>query len=287
MFVKHLDPRATAGKLKYLCWAVRQWPMRDKLCPFCKGDNTVLAYRKYVVTALYRCDSCGLMFRMPKGTLEGSASFYESEYSQGFTTSCPTHDELHTMKASNFKGTEKDYSRYISILKAAGILPGMRIFDFGSSWGYGSWQMQNAGYQVCSWDISQSRLDYARRNLGCHIVSPDQVKDPVDCLFGAHVLEHLDEPRSLWDLGQRILKPSGAIVLFVPNGESSNPELIHWWGRVHPLLITSQAAEAMATRTGFQAKAFSSPYDLMEIVSGEGGQHTMGDELAIIARRRT
>ena len=46
--------------------------------------------------------------------------FYQSEYSQGFTTDLPSDSELHSLLARNFVGTEKDYTNYLSVLRASG-----------------------------------------------------------------------------------------------------------------------------------------------------------------------
>jgi 2-polyprenyl-3-methyl-5-hydroxy-6-metoxy-1,4-benzoquinol methylase len=273
------------SRLRYLLWAAGRCLTSETSCPFCKSVDTVVVRRKYGVTALRRCNPCKLMFRTPKGSIEESTNFYQSDYEQGFTTDCPPPEVLQQYKSVHFRGTPKDYSDYLAVVRAAGVEPGMSMYDFGCSWGYGSWQMRETGYKVTSWEISRPRAAYAREKMGCNIVAPEQVTEPVDCFFSSHVLEHLDSPSILWDAAKRVLKPNGVVVLFMPNGEARNPNVPLWWGQVHPLLLTSEALQSMATRSGFSGRTYTSPYVLDEIGASVQGANMVGDDLAIVARR--
>ena len=189
------------------------------------------------------------MFRVPKDDPSTAQSFYESEYEQGFTTDCPSPEELERLKSSRFAGTERDYAPYVSFLQAAGIRSGTSIFDFGCSWGYGSWQLRQAGYDVYSHELAPTRARYAETMLGCRMISPQRA-DRFDCFFSAHVLEHLNNPREMWQLAREILRPTGALVTFLPNGSLSRPKIHKIWGKVHPLLIDSDALLIMARSVG-------------------------------------
>jgi 2-polyprenyl-3-methyl-5-hydroxy-6-metoxy-1,4-benzoquinol methylase len=192
------------------------------------------------------------------------------------------------MKRNAFCGTEKDYSTYIGVLKAAGLRPDQVLFDYGCSWGYGSWQLRQAGFCVYSYEISRPRALYAAQHLGCDIRIPAELPGKVDCMFSAHVIEHLVNPKLLWDVAQGALKPNGIMVLFTPNGEPSRAltdENYHrHWGQSHPLLLTADALRIMAGCYGYITQAYSSPYDLSRIGSGEPGSLD-GGELLLIARR--
>ena len=189
---------------------------RDTSCPACSEALTVLVRRKYGVTALYRCPSCEVMFRVPKPSSEEEVQFYQRDYKQGFTTDCPTTDELKRLKSCCFAGTEMDYSSYLAMLRAMRLAVGSSIFDFGCSWVYGSWQLRHAGYRVCSFYVSRPRARYAVENLECELCSPNKLPEKVDCFFAAHVIEHPTNPRVMWE---RALQPTGKLVLFLPSGE--------------------------------------------------------------------
>jgi 2-polyprenyl-3-methyl-5-hydroxy-6-metoxy-1,4-benzoquinol methylase len=229
------------------------------------------------------------MFRMPKNSPGEDHAFYEREYEQGFTTELPDAPTLEQLKRSSFAPIGKDYSGYVQVLRAAGIRPGSSVYDFGASWGYGSWQLAQAGYTVYSYEISRARARYAEDRLGCHMLAePAGVPRPVDCFFASHVLEHLAQPCTLWQIAADVLRPDGLVALFMPNGELArerrDPHAFHQlWGRVHPLLLTSRSVTWMAHRHHFDALGYSNPYELDRISAGGSGQ-LEGDELLVVAR---
>jgi SAM-dependent methyltransferase len=273
-------------RLKYLLWSASRIVNADTSCPACGETATVLLRRKYAVTALYRCPSCEVMFRIPKSSPQKLDEFYQSDYKQGFTTDCPAPADLAKLKNTCFAGTEKDYSVYIQVLQAIGLEPGSSIFDFGCSWGYGSWQMRQAGYQVYSFEVSLPRARYAIENLECKMFAPDKLPEKMDCFFSAHVIEHLPDPLVLWETARRVIKPGGKVVVFLPNGdpsrEQSHPGYHQLWGEVHPLLLSPLALTKMAERHGFAVDCYSSPYNVRDIADRAPGQKT-GDELLVLA----
>src|SRR5216684_9278449 len=179
----------TAQKLQYLAKSsVRFLFGLGNACPSCGSTVSRVVDSKFVVTRLVRCGQCRLLFRTPTTTRDASRSFYQSEYSQGFTTSVPTESELELLKRQNFSG-EKDYTPYIDVLRELNIKPGARIFDFGCSWGYGRWQLEKHGYKVTAFEISMNRGAYAAEKLGISTVtSIEQVTESFDVFFSAHVL---------------------------------------------------------------------------------------------------
>jgi SAM-dependent methyltransferase len=276
------------GRLKYLGWAAARILNSSRSCPACGEGRTELIRRKYLVTALYRCSACELLFRVPKPDPDESEEFYQGDYSQGFTTECPTPRRLAKLMRSRFRGTEKDYAGYIAIVRAAGVKPPGSILDFGCSWGYGSWQMSQEGYRVYSTEISRPRARYAQEKLGCRLCDPGNLPEKMDCVFSAHVIEHLCNPRTLWEVARTVLKPSGVLILFCPNGEPSRDvpgsQYHLWWGEVHPLYLTAAAMRHMGEDFGFRTRFYSTPpYDADAVARGVGGDLS-GDELLTIAR---
>jgi len=273
----------SSSQVRYLLWAASRIAFADKSCPGCGESNTVLLRRKYVVTALYRCPSCEVMFRVPKPSPEREVRFYQRDYKQGFTTDCPAPNELTRLMDCRFVGTEKDYSRYIAVLLAIGLGRGSSIFDFGCSWGYGSWQLSQAGYRVHSWEVSRPRARYAAEKLQCQVCPPGELPERVDCFFSAHVVEHLTRPRLLWQTARDVLKPGGTIVTFLPNGDPSieqiNKNYHQLWNQVHPLLLSPAALTRMGELYGFSTRCFCSPdYNLREV--GEDAKGALsGEEL--------
>jgi len=278
-------------KFRYFLWALAQTQRGDRSCPSCSSPRADAIRRKFLVTALMECRNCGLRFRVPKDTAARSRKFYQREYEQGFTTDIPSEEQLQDMLSRRFRNTVKDYQTYIDVLKAIGIEPGSTILDFGCSWGYGSWQLREAGFKVYSYEVSKSRAEFARRKLGCSLVGDDLVSDPIDCLFSAHVLEHLSDPNLFWRIAERVLNPNGVVVCFLPNGDSrleaqyGSRQYHQLWGQVHPLLVGPGAAAFMAKRHAYVPVVHTSPYDLQLVQANVPSDHLMGQELLLIARK--
>jgi len=193
-----------------------------------------------LVTALRRCHNCALQFRTPTTSEKESYSFYQAEYAQGFTTEMPSAEELEMLKQKQFKGTDRDYSRALRILSALGCRPGMRLLDYGCSWGYGSWQFAQAGYEVAGFEISAPRCEYARKYLDIDAhTKQEKLEGPFDIFFASHVLEHVPSPLQVIEFAVSIVMPGGWIVILAPNGSrdfraKKAKDWDHLWGRVHP-----------------------------------------------------
>jgi len=274
-------------RISYFCWAARRYPFSNNTCPSCNSSITCPVKRKAVVTVLRECQSCYLRFRVPKDDPSYAEAFYQTEYAQGSTTECPSTSELRRLLDSNFKDSPNDFSVYLSVLRTLGMKPGDVVMDFGASWGYGSWQLTQSGCEVYSYEVSRPRAQYAEKHLQCQtLTSPDRCPEKVDYFFSAHVIEHLADPNVLWRAARATLKPTGKIVLFMPNGEPGLEQTCGWyhnlWGKVHPLLLTARALEVMAAQNGFSGHAFTSPYDCDAIALRSSGPLT-GEELLFIS----
>jgi 2-polyprenyl-3-methyl-5-hydroxy-6-metoxy-1,4-benzoquinol methylase len=197
----------------------------DCACPNCGSARFTIQDKKYVVTELRRCEDCYLLHRVPSDSKTDNEEFYQDRYSQGFTTELPDDAELAQLVAAGFATPEHSYSYSISVLSALGLGPGCRLFDYGCSWGYGSWQMMQAGLDVVSFEISKSRADFAREKVGVNVLSglPDpaslgELGGTFDCFFSSHVVEHVPQPSAVIQLAKAMLRPGGYFVAITPNG---------------------------------------------------------------------
>jgi SAM-dependent methyltransferase len=281
-------------RLGYFFWALKrslQSGPAVNACPACGGSDSRIVRRKYVVTALRECRTCSLRFRTPKDDPGAAETFYVDEvYQQGATTDLPSDSELQAMLATRFAGTWNDFAYRIGVITAAGLAPGSRVLDFGSSWGYGSWQMRKAGFEVFSYEIGRERARYAKEKLQCTVVTDlETLNGTVDCFISAHVIEHLPNPRILFDAAEKVLRPGGLLVCFAPNGapERENKGLAGYdqnWGKVHPLMLTPQFMKGEAARRGFtQCYVFGEIVTAADVQAQRDG-NLEGGELLMIAR---
>jgi 2-polyprenyl-3-methyl-5-hydroxy-6-metoxy-1,4-benzoquinol methylase len=255
------------GKLSYFTDSlVKTFAGGRANCPSC-GSTGVVIDRKWLVTALRRCHACGLIYRTPTTSIAENDKFYQSEYEQGFTTDLPDDAALDAMLKSKFAGTEKDFSRCVTILKALGATPGCRLLDFGCSWGYGSRQLADAGYRVEAFEISKPRGDYARSKLGVSVTA-DAVALPsrsYDVFFSSHVIEHVPSVAEMLATADRVLVPGGLFLALTPNGSDAfrKTDQAAWhsvWGQVHPQLIDDEFVRKQLNGRNWLLD--STPFDL-------------------------
>ena len=238
------------SKLKFLLEALIKTFKRQKdFCPFCNrllDDDKRIIDRKAYFVKLTKCSGCNLLVRLPTDSVNENEAFYQEEYSQGSTTELPGDEELVSLLAVSFKDTERDYSYYLELLDKMGISKAARILDYGCSWGYGTYQLQQAGFDTAGYEISKPRLQYAVEKLGVRPITDfSVVYDVFDVFFSAHVLEHVPDLKFVFDLADRVLKPGGYFVAVCPNGseafQKKSPLNFHkLWGKVHPILLTDK-----------------------------------------------
>lgn len=220
--------------------AARRLARRGLDCPSCGARGGTTVDRKALVTTLVRCPDCELLFRAPTTPTASSAAFYQRGYREGFTTELPDDATLRDWLGTGFAGSPKDYAPILAVLASAGVSAGARLFDLGCSWGYGSWQLARAGFEVDAFELSEPRAAFARDRLGVRVVDGlDAAAGPYDVFFSSHVLEHVPSVGTVLDLARERLAPGGLLVAFTPNGSEAHRHAApgSWhraWGAVHP-----------------------------------------------------
>jgi len=276
-------------RIDYFKWSLTRLGDTDVSCPACGSPATRVVGRKYLVTALRECQPCRLRFRVPKEEPEQAGAFYQNTYQEGMTTRMPSDDELADLLKAGFAGTVKDFTPYIEVCRALGMKRGARLLDFGCSWGYGSWQFRQAGFDVWSSEISVPRREFARTKLQCRLLEDlGSVAGSIDCFFSAHVIEHLPNPGIIFRIARAALTDTGVMVTFCPNGDPESSWSNHYsdlWGRKHPLVITPEFINQNCRKYGFTARMYSEPYNLEAIARGDDGGALSGEELCIVMRR--
>ncbi len=271
-------------KVQYLLRSIVKFSDSSSwLCPNCGFAKGQECDRKYFFTRLMRCDACNLMFRAPTDSEDFNEKFYNFFYKQGTSTQVPSDACLAQLLELDFVGSDRDYARYVALLKSQSIVPAAKIFDFGASWGYGSYQLARAGYDVQVYEIARDRRAYAINKLGMRhidkpfaIVAGHPLYNSFDCFFSAHVLEHVPAPSRIIDLAWNCLRPGGMFVAVTPNGSDAyrTYDRQSWrrmWGGVHPNYLDDVFYNAQFARSKRQ------------FVSLSGGGTFEESELAFVA----
>lgn len=265
-------------------------------CPYCGSVRTSLVQRKKIFLELRRCEDCALMYRYPKDDLDTNAAFYQFEYEQDETTDIPPKDTLARMLAESFRGTTLDFAEKIALVKS--ITGTGRLLDYGCSWGYAVHQFRRAGFDAIGFEISRPRAEYGRAELDVEIVESYEELENLpgegfDIIYSSHVCEHLPDLKQPLATFQQLLKPSGTLVIFVPNGGGAKArELGVGWGPMigekHSLALDASFFARNLPSYGLVPQFASSPYDGSLVEYESSGQATdalPGDELMVVAKR--
>lgn len=232
-------------------------------CPYCRSKVSFPILRRWLVLELRRCGDCGLMYRYPKDDEESSTRYYQSEYRSPFTTELPSEQELSKLLERGFSGTSKDFRIEIETLKRQ--VPTGTVLDYGCSWGYGAWQLAQAGYRVVGYEISQPRASYAARNLGCNVTTSRQElvrnhSGAFNAIFCHHVLEHLPSLCGVLDDFHAMLARGGVLMAFVPDCTGLNgKQLRRSVGMKHTMAFDAAFFRRNLPKHGLQVRVASGP----------------------------
>ena len=281
------------SKFSYLAWVIgRRLAGQPRDCPFCGSSDTRLEGRKKGVVELRACSNCGLRYRWPKPEAAALEKYYQEAYDREETTDLPDEATLKRLTETGFKGAGiNDISERIRVLSQ--LRDTGKTLDFGCSWGYGTWQLQAAGYDVTGFEISRPRAGYGRDKLGLGIIDDPAELDArpdgsFDIIFTSHVLEHLPDLKDPFATFRRLLKKDGLLIAFVPNGGGRSAQAlgIGWAPLIDQDHVLALDAEFMARHLpdhGFAPPRFNTdPYDRP---FRDASEDLPGDELCIVAER--
>lgn len=221
---------------------------QEKKCPFCGGTDLVKTDSKYLFTSLQRCRNCKLEHRHPKDDKEWLRRFYQTEYAidTHMMTKLPSDAEIVKLKENNFSSL-RSYQNYLDALFKEDS--GIKVVDYGCSWGYNVYKLAKSGNQVVGFEISVPRAEFGKEKLGVAIYSDTEFL-PVenDLVLSSHVIEHLDNINDFISVSCRLLKKDGIFMAFCPNGsdpyKKREPDIWHVsWGAVHPNSLTVEFAQ--------------------------------------------
>ena len=167
-----------------------------------------------------QCNKCSLIY-LDKDSFTLPSDFYEAEYHQTYLT----HVEPDALNPDKYyqkmlKSTKIWADRMKNILNGSEV-----VLDVGCSTGHFIKLIESKAKTVFGHEISKKEVQFCKDKLGLNVdsipLSERFEKNTFDYITLIFVLEHIDNPiQFLKDLSQ-FLKPSGKIIILVPNANDA------------------------------------------------------------------
>ena len=179
------------------------------LCYFCKNNNfKSLSYFKKGDSLSYRCKRCGLVHLESKeNKIKDIKKYYSLEY---YPKDYIGRKEFLDTYSYRFNFIDKYFPKPCRVLEV-----GAGSGDFLSL-------LKKRGYDTYGIDLSERAVGQAKKNynldLFCGTLDDAKFDDNhFDVVVMYHVLEHLEDPMSLLNEVNRVLKPKGILLAEVPH----------------------------------------------------------------------
>ena len=264
---------------------------QPRQCPYCGGSEFKVIDSKYIVTKLLKCTTCALQHRHPRDSKEYLDQFYQSEYSidVAMMTALPTDTQLAVLKQELFPELPV-YADYIKALPGVGN----RVIDYGCSWGYNVYKMQQAGLDVQGYELSKPRAKFGEKLQLKIATQESDIRPDNDVFFSSHVIEHLPNIHAYIQLAASKLTKDGYFIAFCPNGSQEyrerEPDIYHVnWGFLHPNFLDIEFAKYAFRNNPYLILTGDWDHAPSAIAAWDGtsqkvDENKSGQELLIIAR---
>lgn len=200
-------------------------------CPLCGTLLTPLSDRRFGV-----CRKDGLVVNGAYEFRRYEHDYFEKEYCNQYGRSY-TEDRQAILARNEI--------RFAKVKELAPVATHPQVLEVGSAAGYFLKIMQEAGYSVRGWEISEAMTKYANAR-GIKTVRQDflkgakqhekQKKQPYDIVAMFYVLEHIPEQRLVWQKLAVLVRPGGYLLLALPSADGPTFRFHRQrWYDTHPL----------------------------------------------------
>ena len=198
---------------------------------------------------IYKCNKCGLEHILPEPSFKEIISFYPNTY-YSYNTSRKKEDKKGFFLKIRDRLVERHYENkpkrdiyYFISLFTAGLFEGLplskfgknKFLDIGCGDGYNLRMLKKYGWKTTGFEIGEKRNNgnifydksFVKVNLGIQ---------KFDYIRIWHVLEHVQEPRSIVRKINKLLSSQGIVSIGVPNTSGLYPKIFgrYWYGRDIP-----------------------------------------------------
>jgi len=204
-------------------------------CPCCGSAAISKAFdcKDYTVShtsfEVWRCSNCTFLFTQYAPTAATIGPYYQSD---AYVSHTDTHEGLvnqlyHRVRRITLK------SKRSLVKKLTGVKHGI-LLDVGAGTGAFANTMQQAGWQVTGLEPDESARSIAQSRYGLPLGSltelPELSPSSYDAITLWHVLEHVHDLHGYLHTFERLLKPTGRLLIAVPNYTSYDAQVYqqHW-----------------------------------------------------------
>lgn len=197
--------------------------MKKNNCPLCCASGLELITRKVRFgndADVYACRSCGLTF-LDQHSFVFPEDFYQKQYHQTYIT----HVEPDALNPQAYyekmKLALKPWAdKFKQMLRGDEV-----ILDIGCSTGHFMEMVKDKAHKVYGCELNQKEIAFCRDTLKLD-VSDEPLEErfkegTFDYITMIYVLEHIAEPKELLLSVKKLLKPSGKLVILIPNAQDA------------------------------------------------------------------
>ncbi len=219
-------------------------------CPAC-GSHDFVLHLPITPAEIWRCTGCGLGVTIPRPAEANGQEAFSNDLGYFASAYQQTKDYWwHRFTAGPF-----------DLLTKVGAMPGHRLLDLGCNLGYFVQLARARGLDAWGLDASPAAVAFGAEHLRLKLICARieaAVVEPatLDFVVMNHVLEHLPEPSAALHRAKAWLRPSGWLLVSVPNFASpiARWSREYWAGLVptqHIWHFTPQALRRLTAHAGF------------------------------------
>lgn len=210
-------------------------PITYQQCPVCKSADIAfkLAAKDYTVSnesfEIWECKVCTFAFTQNIPAANEIGKYYQSsDYVSHSDTKQGLINRLYHLVRSITLQSKKRLIRNVTTLAKGELL------DIGAGTGAFAATMKKAGWNVKGLEPDEVARQNAKANHQLELETLDvlhqQPSSNYDAITMWHVLEHVHDLHQYLDTFYRILKPSGTLIVAVPNYTSEDASIYkeHW-----------------------------------------------------------
>jgi 2-polyprenyl-3-methyl-5-hydroxy-6-metoxy-1,4-benzoquinol methylase len=194
---------------------------------------------------ILECKNCGLVTLSSIEHIKDN--FYESS---------GMHGDVIAPIESWLKDTDWDDRRRFEMVRS--ILPNKRLLDFGCGAGGFLLRAQNLAANAVGVEPESRVLEHWKKKLKL-VSNIDAAGGEFDLITAFHVVEHLADPRAVLEDLSKLLKPSGQMIIEVPNAEDALLTLYDcsafqnftYWSQ-HLFLFNPETLQKLALQAGLK-----------------------------------